>query len=414
VITAADASLARKDEVYIVTRDDAYDSSGYALPSLAVRTGTAAGTPAAPGPDAAWDAYLLLATIDVPASAADILACTITDNRVYSGIVLGGIDVLERTDGTGTSVGADTGETVALKVGGVAELEVSATQVDAKSNDFVNVGDINGLTPEDWSLDTHDHDADYAALAGGNTITGDQDITGQVKVDAPAQEAVVIEAETGEARGVRIEEAGGTETGYIGSDTSDNMEVTAQRGDLELSATGSVKAGGTRVLTTADEGSGNGIDADTLDAYEAAAFALLAGAVFTGQVKTDGSVTDPLVVVREAGEARVVRYENLAGTVVYADIGIETNDNLQVQNLTAGADLLLATNGGTIKAEGVEVATITQVDTNTTNIATNTALGATLLAGKLSTVNDLSGNDITASSSAPSGGVDGDIHLRYA
>ena len=85
---AADPSLARKDEVYIVVLDNAYDSSGKALAVLAVRQGDAAASPSAPGPDGSWDAYALLATVDVPAAASDILACTITDERVVSNPVM--------------------------------------------------------------------------------------------------------------------------------------------------------------------------------------------------------------------------------------------------------------------------------------------------------------------------------------
>lgn len=80
-LTPANGSLARKDEVYIVVQDNAYDASARALPVLALRTGDAAASPTGPGPDAGWDASVLVATIDVPAAAADIVACTITDER---------------------------------------------------------------------------------------------------------------------------------------------------------------------------------------------------------------------------------------------------------------------------------------------------------------------------------------------
>jgi hypothetical protein len=88
-LNAADGSLARKDEIYLVVLDDAYDSTTLALPRLAYRDGTPAASPTAPGPDAAWDAYVLIATIDVPAAASDILACTITDERLASTIAHG-------------------------------------------------------------------------------------------------------------------------------------------------------------------------------------------------------------------------------------------------------------------------------------------------------------------------------------
>lgn len=87
-ISAADGSNPRIDEVYLVVVDNDYDAGGLSLPRLAYREGTAAGSPSAPGPDPAWDAYVLLATIDVPAAAANIGACTITDERSASQLVV--------------------------------------------------------------------------------------------------------------------------------------------------------------------------------------------------------------------------------------------------------------------------------------------------------------------------------------
>ena len=83
-VPAADLSNPRVDEVYLVVQDNAYDSSTRVVVRLAYRDGTPAGSPVAPGPDASWDAYLLLATIDVAASATSIVDADITDGRVYS------------------------------------------------------------------------------------------------------------------------------------------------------------------------------------------------------------------------------------------------------------------------------------------------------------------------------------------
>jgi len=87
-LTAADGSNPRIDEVYLVVQDAAYDTSSNVLPRLALRTGTAAASPDAPGPDGAWDAYELLATVDLPTAAANIGACTITDERALSQLVV--------------------------------------------------------------------------------------------------------------------------------------------------------------------------------------------------------------------------------------------------------------------------------------------------------------------------------------
>lgn len=84
-ITAADASNPRIDEIYLVIQDNAYDSSGNVLPRIGYRQGDAASSPSAPGPDAAWDAYLKLATVAVGAGVTSITNADITDGRVTLG-----------------------------------------------------------------------------------------------------------------------------------------------------------------------------------------------------------------------------------------------------------------------------------------------------------------------------------------
>ena len=104
---AASPSDPRIDEVYIVVSDNLYDSSSRSLPRLAVRRGDAAGSPVPPGPDVGWEAYLLIASITVPAAAADIQECTLEDERVLTTLIvnppiaLGGL-----TDVTITSIAA--------------------------------------------------------------------------------------------------------------------------------------------------------------------------------------------------------------------------------------------------------------------------------------------------------------------
>ena len=87
-IEAADLSNPRIDEVYLVVQDNAYDSSSRVLPRLAVRKGTPVGSPSAPGPDAAWKAYLLLAQVAVAAGEISIEDADIIDSRVVALSVL--------------------------------------------------------------------------------------------------------------------------------------------------------------------------------------------------------------------------------------------------------------------------------------------------------------------------------------
>ena len=117
-LNAADGSLARKDEIYLVVLDDAYDSTTLALPRFAYRDGTPAASPTAPGPDGAWDSYVLLATIDVPAAASDILACTITDERAASTLAIGNFasdtSATPATIGTGIAAAEGTNKTFSV------------------------------------------------------------------------------------------------------------------------------------------------------------------------------------------------------------------------------------------------------------------------------------------------------------
>ncbi len=86
-LDAADPSDPRIDEVYLVVYDNIYDATSRSLPRFVVRKGDAAASPSAPGPDAAWEAFLLLSEITIPAAAADILAATFVDKRVTGGLV---------------------------------------------------------------------------------------------------------------------------------------------------------------------------------------------------------------------------------------------------------------------------------------------------------------------------------------
>jgi hypothetical protein len=75
-VPAADVANARIDEAYIAILDDAYDASGRALPHVAYRRGDPGA--GAPGPDAAWTAYLRLASIAVAAGETAIENAHIT------------------------------------------------------------------------------------------------------------------------------------------------------------------------------------------------------------------------------------------------------------------------------------------------------------------------------------------------
>jgi hypothetical protein len=101
------------------------------LPRIAVRQGDPAPDPNAPGPDSSWLAYSLLASIAIPAAAADISESTVTDWRPRS-----------------------------------------QSNVDAPT--------LGGLAAAAFATSGHDHDATYAALAHVTDGSGHPDATGSV------------------------------------------------------------------------------------------------------------------------------------------------------------------------------------------------------------------------------------------
>jgi hypothetical protein len=107
-LSAPDASQTRIDEIWLVVLDNVYDSSSKALPIFAVREGDVGGS--APGPDAAWEAAMKLATVQIPGGTSDITEASIQDNRVTTTLSVPSIVADEGLfDGVDvTSLDADT------------------------------------------------------------------------------------------------------------------------------------------------------------------------------------------------------------------------------------------------------------------------------------------------------------------
>lgn len=83
-VTASDPSNPRIDEIYLVVHDAPYDSGSTTRADVEYRAGTAAGSPAAPGPAASWKAYLLLARVAVGAGVTVVTNANITDMRTVA------------------------------------------------------------------------------------------------------------------------------------------------------------------------------------------------------------------------------------------------------------------------------------------------------------------------------------------
>src|SRR5690606_16767518 len=90
-VPAADVSQTRTDQVYLVVLDNSYDATLRGIPQLGYRKGDLGG--AAPGPDDAWEAYALLATITVGPGATEITNNEIADEREPATLVQSLLDV---------------------------------------------------------------------------------------------------------------------------------------------------------------------------------------------------------------------------------------------------------------------------------------------------------------------------------
>lgn len=188
-VPAADLSNPRIDEVYLVVQDNAYDSSSRVLPRIAYRDGTPASSPSAPGPDAAWDAYLLVATIAVGAGVTEITNTDITDERVYSGVTLAGLERLGVTDAGGTVLETPSGGGgMTFRQGGVSRLALnSAGQWLFQGNDIITPGDVDGVDVSAHAAGTADqHEVDNSTEVASQALTGSFADVASVTLSIPA------------------------------------------------------------------------------------------------------------------------------------------------------------------------------------------------------------------------------------
>lgn len=262
-LDAADGSLDRIDEIWLVVLDDAYDSSGLALPRLGYRKGDAAASPTAPGPDAGWDAAVKLCTIDVPAGAADITECTVTDNRAASALsvpsatvsaltvngnivvtgTVDGVDILGHAHGGGAD-GAqiDANDLLNLKTA------VDAANVDADT--------LDGIDSTGFALASHvgaggAAHADVVAGGASGFMTG-ADKTKLDAIESGATADQVITAGSG------ISVTGSGDVTVAHADTSSQGSINNSGAtviqDVTLDGFGHVTALASKTLSAGDVG----------------------------------------------------------------------------------------------------------------------------------------------------------------
>jgi hypothetical protein len=78
----ASGATARVDQLFLVVEDNTWDATGRSLARIGYRKGDEGA--GAPGPDAGWSAWLLLATVAVAGGATSIAQGDVTDGRVQS------------------------------------------------------------------------------------------------------------------------------------------------------------------------------------------------------------------------------------------------------------------------------------------------------------------------------------------
>jgi len=258
LVNAAHATLSRIDEIYLVVQDHQYDASARVLGRLAYRDGTAAASPVAPGPDAAWDAFMKLASVTIPPADTAITNSQIIDFRDAAGVMLGGS--LRLSGGLSTALGLDTeihaptsGE-INFLINNVVEATVAAGGLDLLGNPLSNVGAIEGHEivkdgPGSWTENT-------AAMTTRQSATSSTLDAGTYRVtmwwSATAQLAVA-----GNARlRMQFRVAGADENPIWGKNlpvtTADNMSAVNS-----ISVTiGAPATIGVNVRTLRDDGSG--------------------------------------------------------------------------------------------------------------------------------------------------------------
>jgi hypothetical protein len=193
--------------------------------------------------------------------------------------------VLEVSDGTEAKIILDdTGGTVGAATNSHVEFQAGGSEAGYVG--FSNVGDgTMRLRNENGILILETLTDDNLSLRTNNTtrltVTG----TGSVGIGTTPDAKFHVDGGTSDTN-IRVtsSDAGA----YIGFDDSTTtgdwwrQRVGVQGNSLvfqtngatrmDISSSGTVSVGGSRVLTTADEGSGNGLDADTLDGSHASSF----------------------------------------------------------------------------------------------------------------------------------------------
>lgn len=185
------------------------------------------------------------------------------------------------------------------------------------------------------SFDDHNHDDTYLQLVGG-TVSGN--------LTLPQDTSLTV-------GGSRLRELSGTNRFYIapnnGAGTPDfTREITYDPAVGEWNIEGSPLAGSNRILTIADEGSGNGLDADTVDALHSTSFLrsdaddtatgklTLAEVATTGPITVGDGTADTNLVIDKVDDDSPDHVTFKLGGVQVGEIGCSDTTWLRINNTT--------------------------------------------------------------------------------
>lgn len=160
------------------------------------------------------------------------------------------------------------------------------TDIDARVDkafvDALNVDadTLDGIDSTGFATSSHNHDADYVNITGDIM---DGDLTMSDNGAAAPSKAVFFEAANSDNTQMVAVSVRSTYNSV--GELVISAPLTIVGGNLEVSGlSGTIN--GAEILTTADEGSGNGLDADTVDGQHASAFAT------SGHTHVSSNITD--------------------------------------------------------------------------------------------------------------------------
>ncbi len=222
-------------------------------------------------------------------------------------LILGQIDLADDVTGSLPSSQVSVASTLITATDALAALVENRTAIDAIEADYVTSTDLDTfLSTDDIGSAVQAHDADLDALAGLNSTDGNFIV--------------------GSTDGWTVE-SGDTARQSLGLGSTETVAFAAIQLSTDTTITrassGQIAVEGVRVLLTSDEGTDNGLDADTVDGSHAADFASASHTHTAGDISTSGgTLADGLIA-----QSNVTQHQ---GSIDHGSItGLTDDDHTQ-------------------------------------------------------------------------------------